>query len=286
MNNLFRDLAPISAIAWLEIEKETERTLKTMLAARRFVDFVGPLGFAASAVEAGRADSIAPPLDSTVEARLRRTQPLVELRIPFELMRSEIEAVERGAKDPDLAPVIAAARKIAIAENIAVFHGYPAANIRGICESKIGSALPLGDDFERYPTVVTSAVNKLRDGGISGPYALVLSERCYSGLTETTKAGYPILDHVGHIVGGPIIWAPGLTGAVVVSLRGGDFELVVGRDFSIGYLEHDTEIVRLYLEESFTFRLLSPQAAVALTYERQGPSNSSVANINKLGVSS
>jgi uncharacterized linocin/CFP29 family protein len=54
---------------------------------------------------------------------------------------------------------------------------------------------------------------------------------------------------------------------VVVSLRGGDFELVVGRDFSIGYLDHDAKRVRLYIEERFTFRLLSPQAAVPLAYE-------------------
>jgi len=286
MNNLFRELAPVPASAWLAIEKETERTLKTMLAARRFVDFVGPLGFAASAVKSGRVDPIAPPQDSTVEAHLRRIQPLVEIRIPFELDRAEIEAIERGAKDPDLSSVVLAARKIAIAENTAVFHGYAEADIEGICQGQAGSSLPLGDDFEQYPTVVTSAVNRLRDGGISGPYALVLCERCYAGLTETTTNGYPIMDHVRRIVDGPIIWAPGLSGAAVVSLRGGDFELVVGRDFSIGYLGHDDQKVRLYLEESFTFRLLSPQAAIALVSERQTPSTSSVSNINKRGMTS
>jgi uncharacterized linocin/CFP29 family protein len=117
---------------------------------------------------------------------------------------------------------------------------------------------------------VTRALNQLRDTGVDGPYAAVLSERCYAGLTETTKGGYPILEHVRRIVEGPIVWAPGLAGVVVVSLRGGDFELVVGRDFSIGYLDHDAARVRLYIEESFTFRLLSPQAAVALTYAGDG----------------
>jgi uncharacterized linocin/CFP29 family protein len=75
---------------------------------------------------------------------------------------------------------------------------------------------------------------------------------------------------VRRIVEGPIVWAPGLAGAVVASLRGGDFELVVGRDFSIGYLEHDAKVVRLYIEESFTFRVLSPQAAVPLPYKGDG----------------
>ena len=266
MDNLLRDRAPITAPAWQEIEKEAKRTLKTMLAARRIVDFVGPQGFATSSVATGRTAPIAAPPNSGVEARLRQSQPLVEIRVPFELARSEIEAVDRGAKDPDLDSVIAAARKIAIAEDIAVFHGYPAANIHGICESQSSAALSLGDEFESYPAVVARAVNRLRDAGVDGPYAVALSERCYTGLTETTKAGYPILEHVRRIVEGPIVWAPGLAGAVVVSLRGGDFELVVGRDFSVGYLEHDAKRVRLYIEESFTFRVLSPQAAVPLAF--------------------
>jgi uncharacterized linocin/CFP29 family protein len=270
MNNLSRELAPIPAPAWHEIEKEAKRTLKTMLAARRIVDFVGPQGFATSGVETGRTVPISAPPNGGVEAHLRQVQPLVEIRAPFELARSEIEAIDRGAKDPNLDTVIAAARKIAIAEDTAIFHGYPAAHIRGICEAQAGAAPSIGDDYEAYPTVVASALNKLRDAGVDGPYAIALSERCYTGLTETTKAGYPILEHVRRIVEGPIVWAPGLAGAVVVSLRGGDFELVVGRDFSIGYLDHDAKRVRLYIEESFTFRLLSPQAAVPLAYKGDG----------------
>jgi len=267
MDTLFRELAPITAVAWQEIEKEAKRTLKTMLAARRIVDFVGPQGFATSAVGTGRTVPVSAPPSGAVEAHLRKVQPLVEIRAPFELARSEIEAVDRGAKDPNLDPLIAAARKAAIAEDIAIFHGYPAADIHGMCEAQTGTVLSLGDDYGAYPAAVASAINKLRDGGVDGPYAVALSERCYTGLTETTKAGYPILEHVRRIVDGPIVWAAGLTGAVVVSLRGGDFELVVGRDFSIGYLDHDAKSVRLYIEESFTFRLLSPQAAVALVYE-------------------
>jgi uncharacterized linocin/CFP29 family protein len=267
MNNLFRELAPIPAPAWQEIEKEAKRTLKTMLAARRIVDFVGPQGFAASAIGTGRTVPISAPSNGGVEAHLRQVQPLVEIRAPFELARSEIEAMDRGAKDPNLDTVIAAARKIAIAEDTAIFHGYPTAHIRGICEAQAGAAPSIGDDYEAYPTVVASALNKLRDTGVDGPYALALSERCYTGLTETAKAGYPILEHVRRIVEGPIVWAPGLLGAVAVSLRGGDFELVVGRDFSIGYLDHDAKRVRLYIDESFTFRLLSPQAAVPLAYK-------------------
>ena len=267
MNGLFRELAPISGEAWTEIEEEAKRTLKTMLGARRIVDFSGPLGWQAAAVNTGRLEPLsALPAGEQVEARLRRVQSLVELRVPFDLARGELDAVDRGAADPDLDPLIAAAGSIAKAENRAVFHGFPAAGIAGICEAASGARLPLTTDYEAYPVVVATAIGRLRDSGVGGPYAIALSERCYTGLTETTKSGYPVIEHVRRLLDGPIVWAPALEGAVVVSLRGGDFELAVGQDLSIGYLEHDARRIRLYVQESFTFRVLSPQAAVPLSY--------------------
>lgn len=267
MNSLLRKLAPITTAAWQDIETEAKRTLVEMLGARRIVDFVGPLGLETSAIGTGRMTPIAGVPDKTVEAHLRQSQPLVEIRVPFALERSEIAAIDRGAKDPNLDALVVAARKIAIAENVAVFHGYPEALIRGICDVGPDDALSLGDDCEAYPAVITRAVTRLREAGIDGPYAVALGERGYTDLIETTKAGYPILEHIRPIVGGPIVWTPGLVGAVVVSMRGGDFELVVGRDISIGYLDHDARHVRLYLEESVTFRALSPQAAVPLLHD-------------------
>ncbi len=264
MNHLFRELAPISDSGWQEIEKEAKRTLKTLLAARKLVDFIGPLGWDTSAVGTGRSRDTEPPAHSKVQARLRQVLPLVELRVPFEMPRSELDAIDRGAKDPDTDAVIEAARRIAVAEDRIVFHGYPAAGIHGICTGHGGSAIELNADFASYPTFIATALNRLRDDGVDGPFAIALSERCYKGLTEATEAGYPVLQHVQRMVDGPLVWAPGLDGAVVVSMRGGDFELTVGQDFSIGYLDHDAEVVRLYIEESFTFWLQSPQAAVPL----------------------
>jgi uncharacterized linocin/CFP29 family protein len=50
-----------------------------------------------------------------------------------------------------------------------------------------------------------------------------------------------------------------------VSRRGGDFILEVGHAFSVGYTRHDAELVTLYLEESFNFRVIEPDAVVVLT---------------------
>ncbi len=264
-SHLFRDKAPITDAGWAEIEKEAKRTLRAILAARRVVDFRGPMGWDDSEAEIGRADPIAsPPHGRDVQARLRRIQPLVELRIPFDVARAELDAIDRGARDPDLDPVIAAAREIAIAEDRSIFHGYAAAHITGICQASAGAAVPLGSSHADYPGAVSAALTKLRDEGVEGPFAVVLNEQLYKDLAARTDSGYPILSHVKRLIDGDIVWAAGLDGGLVISLRGGDFELTVGQDFSIGYLDHNSERVRLYIEESFTFLVLTEQAAVPL----------------------
>jgi uncharacterized linocin/CFP29 family protein len=265
-SHLFRDKAPITDAGWAEIEKEAKRTLRAILAARRVVDVRGPMGWDDSEAEIGRADPIAsPPHGRGVQARLRRIQPLVELRIPFDVARAELDAIDRGARDPDLDPVIAAAREIAIAEDRSIFHGYAAAHITGICQASAGAAVPLGASHADYPGAVSAALTKLRDEGVEGPFAVVLNEQLYKDLASRTDGGYPILSHVQRLIDGELVWAPGLEGGVVISQRGGDFEMTVGQDFSIGYLDHDPERVHLYIEESFTFLILTEQAALPLS---------------------
>jgi uncharacterized linocin/CFP29 family protein len=269
MNHLHRELAPITEAGWGEIEKEAKRTLQSLLAARRIVDFRGPLGWTVSQVEIGRSEAIESPRQTggarPLQARLRKVRPLVELRVPFEMSRSELDAVDRGARDPDVDAVTAAARAIAIAEDRAVFHGYAAAGITGICEAQAGAAVPLGASHSDYPDAVASALTKLRDDGVEGPFAVALSEQLYRDLSARTEGGYPMLSHVQRLIDAPIVWAPGLDGGLVISQRGGDFELSVGQDFSIGYLDHSADKLRLYIEESFTFLILTKQAARPLT---------------------
>jgi uncharacterized linocin/CFP29 family protein len=266
MSPLLRELAPVTAEAWALIEEEAKRTLKLKLAARKLVDFSGPLGWAASAVGDGRVRRLNEAPAPGVEANLREVQPLVELRVPFELAREELEAIGRGTKTPVLDPVREAASAAAMAEDRAVFRGFGAAGIRGIAEESAEARLLLSDDFQAYPGVVAEAINKLHLAGVEGPYGIALGPRCYTGLVKTTQGGFPVMEHVRRLLDGPLVWAPAVDGAVVLSLRGGDFELTVGQDFSIGYLEHTENAVRLYLQESFTFRVLAPEAAVPLAY--------------------
>jgi uncharacterized linocin/CFP29 family protein len=116
---------------------------------------------------------------------------------------------------------------------------------------------------------VARAVARLRQSGVEGPYGIALGPRCYTGVIETTHhGGYPVFEHVKMILGGPLIWAPAVDGAIVVSMRGGDFELVCGQDLSVGYLSHTADEVQLYIEESLTFVVRDERAAIALRYER------------------
>jgi uncharacterized linocin/CFP29 family protein len=272
MNDLRRELAPISREAWAEIDEEARETLKRTLAARRLVDFRGPLGWDHSAVGMGRTEVLSPPPREGVVAARRKVQPLVELRAPLALAGAARAAVPRGARDADLWPLKEAARAIAIAEDRAVFHGYAEADIQGICEAAADTALAIPDQYESYPDVVARALARLRTAGVDGPYGIALGPRCYTGLMQTTtSAGFPVIQHVQKLLDGPVVWAPGVDGAVVISLRGGDFELCVGRDLSVGYQGHTADAVELYVEESFTFRVLAAEAAVPLAYSQGEP---------------
>jgi uncharacterized linocin/CFP29 family protein len=263
MNNLYRELAPISDSAWAQIEEEVSRTLKRYLAARRVVDVKGPGGVALAAVPTGHLQTIEAPGDGIV-ARQREVKALVELRVPFELDRQAIDDVERGANDADWQPAKDAARELAFAEDGAVFDGYAAAGIEGIRQGTSNPIMTLPADVREYPQAIAQALSQLRLVGVNGPYAVLLGAEAYTALAETVDHGYPVLEHIKRLVKDQIIWAPAIEGAFVLTTRGGDFELHIGQDVSIGYSNHTDAVVRLYLQETFTFLLLTSEAAVAL----------------------
>lgn len=263
MDNLHRKLAPISDKAWEQIEEEAKRTLTRHLAARHVVDVDGPKGSEFSAAGTGHLKRVESPGDG-VQASLRDVKAVVELRIPFELSRSAIDDVERGSEDSDWSPVKEAARTLAFSEDRAVFEGFAAAGIQGIREGSSNPALTLPSSLKNYPDVVAKAVSQLRLAGVQGPYALVLGEEEYTAASGGSDEGYPVFHHIEKVVDGGIIWAPAIRGGFVLTTRGGDFELDLGQDISIGYLSHSATKVELYFQESFTFRMLTSEAAVAL----------------------
>jgi uncharacterized linocin/CFP29 family protein len=263
MNNLHRELAPISDAAWTQIAEEATRTLKRSLAGRRVVDLQGPGGPVLSAVGTGHLLDIAAPGEGII-ARQREVRALVELRFPFELDRQAIDDVERGANDSDWQAVKDAARRLAFAEDGAIFEGYAAAGIEGIRQGTSNPIMTLPANVRHYPEAIAQALTQLRLVGVNGPYAVLLGADAYTALDEASDHGYPVLEHIQRLIDNEIIWAPAIAGAFVLSTRGGDFNLHVGQDVSIGYASHSDTAVRLYLQESFTFLLLTAEAAVAL----------------------
>lgn len=265
MNNLHRELAPVSDDAWAQIEEEVARTFRRNLAGRRAVDVESAeAGVKCSAIGTGHLKTLKAPQDGVI-ARQRIVMPMVELRVPFDLSREAIDDVERGADDSDWQPAKDAAEQLAYAEDRAIFLGYAAAGIEGIREGTSNPVLTLPQKAIEYPDVIASALKQLKLVGVDGPYVTVLGADAYTALQEANDKGYPVLNHIQRLVGSDnIIWAPAIEGAYVLSTRGGDFELHLGRDLSIGYQSHTESSVRLYLEETLTFRLLTAEAAVAI----------------------
>jgi uncharacterized linocin/CFP29 family protein len=263
MNNLYRDLAPITEAAWAEIELEATRTFKRHIAGRRVVDVSEPGGPVTAAVSTGQLLDVQAPTDGVV-THLRASKPLVRLRVPFTLSRYEIDNVERGSQDSDWDPIKAAAKKLAFVEDRAIFEGYAAASIDGIRSASSNTPVTLPEDPRDMPDAISQALTALRLAGVDGPYSVLLSADVYTKVSETTEHGYPIREHLNRLVGGDIIWAPAIDGAMVLTTRGGDFDLQLGTDVAIGYTSHDTDTVQLYLQETMTFLCYTAEASVCL----------------------
>lgn len=266
MNNLHRSLAPIPDAAWAQIEQEARRTFIRNLGGRRVVDVVGPEGPTLAAVGTGHLLPVNEPYPG-VAARQRLVHPLVELRVPFTVTRQAVDDVERGSQNSDWQPVKDAATRIAFAEDRTVVHGFGDAGIEGIAPGSSNVPLNLPAEVARVPDVVAQALTALRLAGVDGPYSLLLSAKSYTAVAETTDHGYPILGHLVRLLGedGHIIWAPAIDGGLLVTTRGGDYELQLGQDLSIGYLSHDDKRIELYLQQSLTFQAFTSEASVVLT---------------------
>ena len=261
---LKRSLAPITDEAWKEIELLGSRTLKGNLTGRRLVDFSGPHGRHHAAVNLGSLNLAKAAAVDGVEWATRMVQPLMEIRAPFTLSLPQLEDIARGSKHADLDAVTVAARKAALFEETAIFKGFSGACILGLCEASSHIPMPLDRAADQLTEAVELAVLSLQTSMVGGPYALVLGTETYKKLMIGDPATYPVRKRVEALATGGIHWSPAVEGGVVLSRRGGDFELTVGQDMAIGYQTHDAFTVELYFTESFTFRVLEPAAVIEL----------------------
>ena len=264
MDMLRKRLAPICDAAWHEIEAQAVRFLTSTLAVRRFADVVGPLGVDYAAVPIGRLSL--PPDQGAEGARygVSRVQPLVEARVPFDLNTWELDNVARGADDVDLSALEKAAWELARFEEESIYHGLAPAGIEPLAALSTHTPQPYGGKMEQLFPAVVAGLTTLRKAMIEGPYALIVPEQPWNYLMSTVQ-GRPLSQHAEAVLGGPVIFSPFVPSPLLVSLRGGDLELVIGRDIDIGYTSHSAETVHLYFTETFTFRVLDPSVYLFLS---------------------
>ncbi len=262
MDHLLREKAPISDAGWVEIEQEATRTLRHYLAARKIIDYSCDDDWTRSAMPLGRVNSVSSSIPA-VELNSRVVLPLTEVRVQFQISRKELEALDRGATDFDTSPVVDAARAAALAEDQTVFGGNSELGISGIAGASSNPTVTFDASFNDFPDAVARALDGLSREGIEGPYGIAMGPEVWTGVMESSESGgYPLIKHLRLLVDGPVVWAPAIDGAVLVSQRGGDFEISGGQDWSIGYLNHDHENITLYLESSFTAVVNTPEASI------------------------
>ncbi len=262
---LRRELAPITDEAWSFIDEQAVRILKGNLSARKVLGFGGPLGWSAYAVNLG---GVTPAKSEPVKGAtwgLRQVLPLLEVRVPFSLSLADLDTVARGGKTPEVGPVIQAAQKAALFEERAIYYGIDEAGIAGVLGASAHKPLTCPKDPNELARALEDAVHALQSRGVGGPFRLVLGRVAYQALLVGDDKGYPLTKRVREsLEGGDFLWSPAVSGAAVVSSRGGDYELTLGQDFSIGYTGQTGDRLDLYLVESFTSRVLEPTAAIEL----------------------
>jgi uncharacterized linocin/CFP29 family protein len=267
MDILKRNIAPITDEAWNEINDQTDKVKKNYLSARKFVDIDGPNGFDFSAVSTGRLATSAKKTKDGVNYGIRRVLPLVEVRAPFELDLWELDNLSRGAKDIDLDSLEKATKQIAEFEENTIYKGLKNAGIRGLVENINYGEVYLPEKHQNIIKFVGAQINALQRNSVEGPYSLVLNEKYWLELINIVD-GYPYIKQLSDLLGGQIIVNDHCEKSFLVSERGGDFELTLGQDMSVGYDSHNTKKIKLYLTESFTFRVLSPEAVVVLSEKK------------------
>ncbi|MDA9912899.1 family 1 encapsulin nanocompartment shell protein [Candidatus Nanopelagicales bacterium] len=266
MDHLLRALAPLSEAGWAETEAEATRSLRNYLAGRKLLDYSASGGWQRSSRGLGRIEQVSQ-AGAAVQMANRVSAPMTELRADFSLRRDALADLDRGATDFDTQPVIDAARAAAEAEDDAIFAGNTAAGISGLIAKTPNAAIPIDQSLSRFAHDVARAIDQLQELGIEGPYAIAMGPRCWTAVMESAESGgYPLLKHLRLLLSGPVVWAPTLAGALVVSQRGGDYEIVGGQDWVIGYDSCDADQVNLYLQSSFTFVINTPEAAVPLAF--------------------
>lgn len=259
---LYREIAPVSNEAWQEMEQRLREVFTTYLSARKVVKVDGPKGFDFNVITEGRLANVSE--ENNVSFGNYAVLPLTETRVEFELNRWELDNVLRGAGDVDYGPLEEAAERIALFEDKAVYNGLKNGNIKGMIECSKNETVNFGNDAESIMNSISKAVIKLRSAYQTGPYTLIVGAESLNRILSSTSA-YPLDKRIQELLESNIVYSEALEGAILVPYNHEDLELTIGKDLSLGYQNHTNEVVRFFISESFTFRVLDPSIIVSFS---------------------
>lgn len=263
MNILKKALAPLTDKAWAEVSEQADRITKEYLTGRKVADIEGPNGLEYGAISTGRLTIPGKQPKNGVNYGIREVIPLLEIRKPFTLDLWELDNASRNAEDIDLENLENAAKEIAAFEDRVFYYGFKEVNAPGLIGAFEGKAENVDLEAEKFTRKVADQVVKLRQRAVEGPYTLVLPADVWSKLISQSVS-YPVMRQLKDIIGGDVIINHENKDIFLLSERGGDFELSIGQDISIGYEGHDNDKVKLYFTESFMYRIIGPEACTVL----------------------
>lgn len=263
MDILKRSLAPIVPAAWEEIDEQAKTALVGALSGRKVVDVKGPMGWHYDAASEGTISLVEETPVDGVSYGIREVLPLVEFRVPFSMPMWDLDDISRGCKIIDFSPVQEAALKAAKFEDTAIYQGLEDAGILGLELEADNDPIDMKLEDESIIEAVAMAIHTLSTRSVSGPYALVCPMSLWAKIQTSSKV-YPLWKRVTGLLGAKskIILSSQYETALLVSLRGGDNELIIGQDFSVGYQSHTNTEVSFYITGSFAFRVLAPESIV------------------------
>lgn len=262
MDFLKRALAPIPEEAWTELDCEAKKALLSTLSARKIVDMAGPLGWDYSAMSEGTLELADGSPVEGVSYGTRKVTPMTEIRVPFTMPIWALDDIARGCKTVDHKPVQDAARKAALFEDMAIFYGIEDTGMVGLLSETGNQSIDIKLEDEAIVDAIVSAKKTILDQGIDGPYVLVAPYPLYNKIASTVK-DYPLKKYVENLIS-KIVLSPQLNACMLISMRGGDNELVIGQDFSVGFLSNTPTEATFYITETLTFKCYTPQALVPL----------------------
>jgi uncharacterized linocin/CFP29 family protein len=252
-----RGQAPFGAEIWAVIDREVKEVLTGRMIGRRIVDVEGPLGLTFSSLGTGNTLPLEGEKGTVV---LRQNIPVAELRFPFRVSKEDVARIIRGAEGPDDPDSLrTAAVNLAEAEDRIIFRGLPGTQIAGLLPGAAKS--PAAPSAETLPKTIITLIETMHRQKVDGPFALLLGETLYAELFASS--GYPLSMKIEQILGtgGKILLAPFLKESyALISLRGGDFRLILGVDTGVGYTGESETHYDLFIFETCTFRVVTAEA--------------------------